>query len=202
MGGGIRWQGRAALLGAASLLVSCSAELYHKRADREAYSALFEKTTKVDNVSTGDVELTEPAELDLSSLRTKSTADEIMGKFADYEKGAKIMPLDVALETGIQRSRAYRSAKESLYLKALDLTLARHRLSPIFFTGGRINRWEGALFLLYFAADTAYLVMTASESPTRELFDAAMLSFVLPLTAITLVLVALRGWKPQGRRGA
>src|SRR5690606_12128344 len=73
---------------------------------------------------------------------------------------------------------------------------------PIFFTGGRINRWEGALFLLYFAAYTAYLVMTASESPTRELFDAAMLSFVLPLTAITLVLVALRGWKPQGRRGA
>lgn len=140
MGGGIRWQGRAALLGAASLLVSCSAELYHKRADREAYSALFEKTTKVDNVSTGDVELTEPAELDLSSLRTKSTADEIMGKFADYEKGAKIMPLDVALETGIQRSRAYRSAKESLYLKALDLTLARHRLSPIFFTGGRGTR--------------------------------------------------------------
>lgn len=66
---------------------------------------------------------------------------------------------------------------------------------PIFFTGGRINRWEGALFLFYFAAYTTYLVLHASESPTLELFNSAMLSFVLPLTAITLALIFFRAWR-------
>lgn len=138
--GVVQWMGRAALLGAAAALASCSAELYHKRADREAYGTLFEKTPKVENVDPGDVELTEAEELDLSKLRSKTKSDEVMGKLSTYEQGAKVLPLDLALETGIQRSRAYRSAKESLFLAALDLTLARHRLSPIFFAGGRGTR--------------------------------------------------------------
>jgi cation:H+ antiporter len=70
---------------------------------------------------------------------------------------------------------------------------------PIFFTGGRINRWEGALFLFYFIAYTAWLVMNSAGSPSLTLLNSAMLSFVLPLTAITLALIVARTLRgPRG----
>jgi cation:H+ antiporter len=62
---------------------------------------------------------------------------------------------------------------------------------PIFFTGYTIARWEGILFLLSYVAYTVFLVLTATNSDQLETFSAAML-FVLPLLAITLLVLALR----------
>ncbi len=137
---GFQWGGVAAAFLGAAALSSCSAEMYHNRADREAYTVLFEKTPKVANVDPADVELTEVEPPDLSTLRPRAQSDDVMGEFASFESGAKVLPLDLALEIGIKQSRSYRSAKESVFLSALDLTLARHRLSPIFSAGGRGTR--------------------------------------------------------------
>lgn len=63
---------------------------------------------------------------------------------------------------------------------------------PIFFTGYLITRWNGALFLFYYVAYTAYLIMAAIQHDALATFGAAMLWFVLPLTAITLVVFAIR----------
>jgi cation:H+ antiporter len=63
---------------------------------------------------------------------------------------------------------------------------------PIFFTGGVIARWEGALFLAYYAAYTVYLVLAASDHETLPVFGSAMAWFVIPLTAVTLAIVTLR----------
>lgn len=63
---------------------------------------------------------------------------------------------------------------------------------PIFFTGRMISRAEGALFLSYYAAYTLYLVLAASHHDALPEFNAVMLYFVIPLTAITLLIVALR----------
>lgn len=63
---------------------------------------------------------------------------------------------------------------------------------PIFFTGGRISRWEGALLLGYYVAYTLYLILAASQHDALSRFSAAMLYFVLPLTAVTLVVVMMR----------
>jgi cation:H+ antiporter len=60
---------------------------------------------------------------------------------------------------------------------------------PIFFTGWRIQRWEGALFLVYATAYTAYLVLDAARHELQDELAAAMLLFVLPLTILTLVVV-------------
>lgn len=57
---------------------------------------------------------------------------------------------------------------------------------PIFFSGALIARWEGLVFLGYYGAYTAYLVLVATQSPTLEAFNRAMIWFVLPLTALTL----------------
>lgn len=63
---------------------------------------------------------------------------------------------------------------------------------PIFFTGHLIARWEGALFLAYYAAYTTYLVLGATGHDALHGFSWAMGSFVIPLTAVTLVLLAWR----------
>lgn len=63
---------------------------------------------------------------------------------------------------------------------------------PVFFNGYRIERWEGALFLGYYVAYLAYLVLAATEHDALPLFSSVMLWFVIPLTALTLAVVTLR----------
>ncbi|SDV01514.1 calcium/sodium antiporter [Pseudomonas sihuiensis] len=68
---------------------------------------------------------------------------------------------------------------------------------PIFFSGYRINRWEGLLFLGYYVAYTLYLVMFSTGRPLAQTFGDAMIGYALPLTAITLVIIAARAWHRQ-----
>jgi cation:H+ antiporter len=62
---------------------------------------------------------------------------------------------------------------------------------PIFFTGGAISRTEGALLMAYYLAYTLYLILAAAEHDALPRFSAVMLYFTLPITAATLVLVAV-----------
>ena len=71
---------------------------------------------------------------------------------------------------------------------------------PIFFTGGVISRWEGGLLLAYYVAYTAYLVLAAGQHEALPFFGAAMLYFVLPLTAVTLLVVALNAARRRPSR--
>ncbi|MDO9624832.1 MAG: calcium/sodium antiporter [Pseudomonas sp.] len=68
---------------------------------------------------------------------------------------------------------------------------------PIFFAGYRINRWEGLLFLAYYLAYTLYLVLFATGRPLAQTFGDAMLGYVLPLTVVTLLVIAARAWHKQ-----
>nr|WP_272890084.1 calcium/sodium antiporter [Stutzerimonas stutzeri] len=68
---------------------------------------------------------------------------------------------------------------------------------PTFFAGYTINRWEGLLFIAYYIAYTLYLVMSSTGRPFAETFGDAILGYALPLTAITLIVIAGRAWKRQ-----
>ncbi|HNQ78458.1 MAG TPA: calcium/sodium antiporter [Acidobacteriota bacterium] len=63
---------------------------------------------------------------------------------------------------------------------------------PLFFTGGRICRKEGALLLGYYFAYTLYLVLASSHHDALPAFSAAMLYFAIPITAVTLTFYAAR----------
>jgi cation:H+ antiporter len=63
---------------------------------------------------------------------------------------------------------------------------------PIFFTGYRIERWEGWLFLGYYCAYLAYLVLYASGHVFLPIFTTAMVFFVIPLTVLTLLILVWR----------
>lgn len=71
---------------------------------------------------------------------------------------------------------------------------------PVFFSHSRIDRWEGALFLAYYAAYTIYLILAANHSEVLKTFTLAMLWFVLPLTVLTIVLIAVKTPKVQKRK--
>ena len=70
---------------------------------------------------------------------------------------------------------------------------------PVFFTGLAIARWEGILFLAYYVAYTAYIVLAAAEHQAAPLFGLVMLEFVIPLTVVTLGVVTFRGIRRRRR---
>ena len=63
---------------------------------------------------------------------------------------------------------------------------------PFFARGFTIPRWQGALFLLYYVAYTAYLVLDAKQHEAKAGYGRVMLEFVIPLTALTLAVVGFR----------
>ena len=63
---------------------------------------------------------------------------------------------------------------------------------PIFMTGREIARWEGAVFLGYYVAYVTYLILSAQEHAALEPYSRVMMSFVIPLTLITLVVMFIR----------
>lgn len=71
---------------------------------------------------------------------------------------------------------------------------------PIFFTGGVISRREGVLLLGYYAAYTLYLILAASHHDALPGFSAVMLYFVIPMTFVTMAIVAVR--ETRGRKKA
>ncbi len=65
---------------------------------------------------------------------------------------------------------------------------------PIFFTGHKISRWEGFLFLGYYTSYIFYLFLSSAEHEALEAFSTTMLLFVIPITAISILAVAIREW--------
>jgi cation:H+ antiporter len=63
---------------------------------------------------------------------------------------------------------------------------------PIFLTGREIARWEGAVFVGYYVAYTAYLILASQQHALLPAYSQAMLGFVIPLTIVTLIAVMLR----------
>jgi cation:H+ antiporter len=73
---------------------------------------------------------------------------------------------------------------------------------PVFFTGYEISRWEGAMFVAYYAAYLAYLILAATQHDALPAFSNVMLLFVIPLTVITLAVTVYREFRARRRRVA
>jgi cation:H+ antiporter len=71
---------------------------------------------------------------------------------------------------------------------------------PLFFTGGVISRQEGALLLGYYVAYMLYLILAAVHHDALAGFGVVMLFFVIPLTAVTVIVIAFREWL-SGQKG-
>jgi cation:H+ antiporter len=70
---------------------------------------------------------------------------------------------------------------------------------PIFFTGRVIARWEGFVFLAYYVIYTVYLILAATQNAALTTLNAALIWFVLPITAITLVVMTVGSLRARGK---
>lgn len=66
---------------------------------------------------------------------------------------------------------------------------------PIFFTGRIITRANGATFLGYYIAYTAFLVLSAKASPSLATLTQVMTWFVIPLTIGVLLVSVMREFR-------
>ncbi|MEM7340100.1 MAG: calcium/sodium antiporter [Actinomycetota bacterium] len=73
---------------------------------------------------------------------------------------------------------------------------------PLVALDRRLDRWEGIVFVSYYAAYLTFLVLEATGNRAAEPFALIMLGFVMPITAITVGVVLLRQVKANRRRRA
>ena len=71
---------------------------------------------------------------------------------------------------------------------------------PIFYSGKRIDRTEGLLFLFYYLAYNGYLVLNAIKYPHLSLYTSIILYVALPLTIIFLIIAAILEKRAEKRK--
>ncbi len=72
---------------------------------------------------------------------------------------------------------------------------------PIFYTNWRIDRWEGAFFLAYYVAYAVFLFLKATDHDSLQQYDTAMQYFVVPITVLVLVVLAVKFRYKETRTG-
>ncbi len=132
----IRIAGSLSICGLGLLLTGCFGNLAHRLADRETYQIIGEKQEEA--LGARQPFTIEPDQSDL----TRSIYAEA-GRSADpFTTTGLVLSLSDTLALAIDNNEDYQTAKEDLYLTALELTEERHQFSPIF-TGlisARMNR--------------------------------------------------------------
>ncbi len=86
-------------------------------------------------------------------------------------------------------------ARSVLFFDAPVMIAVSIACFPVFFNGFRIMRWEGAVFVFYYIAYTVYLILQASAHDALETYRLVMGWFVLPLTALTLIVSGIFAWR-------
>jgi cation:H+ antiporter len=74
-------------------------------------------------------------------------------------------------------------------------------LLPIAYTGRVIARWEGILFLGYYAAYIMYLLLASAQHDALRPFSAVMLIFVVPITVVLLTTLVVAERQDRTRAG-
>lgn len=88
-------------------------------------------------------------------------------------------------------------AAETTFFDMPVMVAASIACFPIFFTGGRISRWEGGFMFAYYFAYGGLLILSVIEHESLSLFSPLTLAFVVPLVAITVLAF---WWRSPRRR--
>ncbi|HXV44964.1 MAG TPA: calcium/sodium antiporter [Anaerolineae bacterium] len=89
--------------------------------------------------------------------------------------------------------------EEALYFDIPVMIAASIACLPIFFIGHQISRWEGGLFFGYYVAYILYLILYASQHTALPAFSLVMRTFVIPLTAVTVMILFVRAIRAHHR---
>jgi cation:H+ antiporter len=89
--------------------------------------------------------------------------------------------------------------EEALFFDIPVMIAASIACLPIFFIGHQISRWEGGLFFGYYITYILYLILNASQHAALPAFSLVMRTFVIPLTAITIMILFVRAIRAHRR---
>ncbi len=81
---------------------------------------------------------------------------------------------------------------------SLDLPImvaAAFACLPLVFWDHKLDRWEGVVFLFYYAAYLTFLVLDSTGNRLSDPFALVMLGFVTPLTVLTISIGLLQTWR-------
>jgi cation:H+ antiporter len=74
-------------------------------------------------------------------------------------------------------------------------------LAPVFWNGFEIKRWEGGVFLAFYAVFVTYLVLDTSDHAAAAVVGPAAL-IVTPLVLMTFAVTGYQGWRRHRATGA
>lgn len=112
--------------------------------------------------------------------------------------GSNIMNLAFVLALcGIFATDGIAVSEAALWFDLPVMCAAAFACLPIFFSGHSIARWEGALFLFYYVAYTAYLIISQTMEPWIDHYRLALLGFAVPLTVVTLAVSSVNEFRAQ-----
>ncbi|MEM7273195.1 MAG: calcium/sodium antiporter [Actinomycetota bacterium] len=89
---------------------------------------------------------------------------------------------------------------DALRLDLPILVAAAVACLPMVFWDHRLDRWEGLVFVGYYLAYLAFLVLDATGSRIRDPFAVVIIGFVVPLTVLTGVVAVRRHRAVHGNR--
>ena len=92
------------------------------------------------------------------------------------------------------------AAASSVYFDLPVMLVVAMACLPIFFVDNTIARWQGAVFVAYYVAYVAYIVLDAQSHDAIDVFGRAMLWFAFPITAASFGAIAVRQWRGSARR--
>ena len=81
------------------------------------------------------------------------------------------------------------------------MTAAAVLLLPVAYIRGRISRWEGAVFLAFYAAYVLFLLLSAQQHEALEPFSEIMLFFVIPVVSLVLIVMVVEERRTRAAAG-
>jgi len=89
-------------------------------------------------------------------------------------------------------------AKTALYFDIPVMIAIAIATLPVFFSGYRISRLNGGIFLAFYAAYLAYLFLYSTSHEALDGYRTVLIYAVAPITFITLCFVTWRGFQYRG----
>jgi cation:H+ antiporter len=91
-------------------------------------------------------------------------------------------------------------APSSIYFDFPVMIAVAFSCLPVFFFNNTIARWQGAVFVTYYVAYVAYLILDAQSHDAIDMLGKVMVYFAFPITAIIFGAIALQRFRILGRR--
>jgi cation:H+ antiporter len=107
--------------------------------------------------------------------------------------GSNILNLTLILGVTAVSAGGLEVARGIRHFDLVVMAAAALACLPVFYSHGRIARWEGGLFVAAYLAYITYLVLDATHHHALAPFRDAMIFFAVPLTVLTLAVVGVRG---------